>query len=84
MTNKIINNEGLSISENFIISCERVGNNSQGHPKYQLKVFNKNGRNVGYELREKINYKLLKGNKFTVISFNIGSVIADLIDNLEN
>lgn len=86
MTNFIINKEGLSITGSFYILVKRVKNDRNGNPKYNITIFNKEGRNVGYILKKegKIKYRLLKDNSFNITSYTIYDdieFIANVINN---
>lgn len=79
-----VNENGITTAENYLVLCERVGNDRNGNPKYNITIFDKkSGRNVGYILREKIGYRFLKSNKFSLTSYNIKEVIENVINKID-
>lgn len=85
MGKRKINSKGLSFGKDYIVLTKRIKNNVNGNPRYNITVFNKEGRNVGYSLKNegRINYKLLKDNSFNLKSYNIEGTINELFSNLE-
>ena len=80
-----INTNGITATNNYNILCERVKNDRNGNPCYNITIFDKEvGCNVGYTLKNKVGYKLLKGDKFSILgTYNIKEIIKDIITAIE-
>lgn len=80
-----INTNGITATKHYNILCERVKNDRNGNPCYNITIFDKEaGCNVGYTLKNKIGYKLLKSNKFSIVGiYNIKEIIKDIITAIE-
>ena len=80
-----INTNGITATKHYNILCERVKNDRNGNPCYNITIFDKEaGCNVGWTLKNKVGYKLLKRDKFSIVgTYNIKEIIKDIITAIE-
>ena len=80
-----INTNGITATKHYNILCERVKNDRNGNPCYNITIFNKKtGCNVSWALKNKVDYRLLKGDKFSIVgAYNIKEIIQSIITAIE-